>query len=285
MEKPPGLIRVNHLNAIVTSYDGAIEHFRRLFGAHLNMELPESDGVRAFLVTIGHAILECFAPVAVTERGQGRLMGLYGDHYIGVEYRVADVAAARDILAARGVRNIRDSGHVFFTHPADCFGVSFEIFAGDWYDPEMATTTPGWTAPPPLEYWAEEHPMGIRGLARWSVAVPDLDPAVEFYTTVMGAEEVYRASRPNASADSIGLQLGDTIVELMAPTGEGAIQAFLERYKQHMRAMVFEVKDMRAVEKYLQSKGVDLVAGDAPGSRAIPPEQNHGLLFEFAEPR
>ncbi len=52
-----------------------------------------------------------------------------------------------------------------------------------------------------------------------------------------------------------------------------------------MRAIVFKVKEMNQVEKYLQAKGVDLVEGDAPGSRAIPPEQNHGLLFEFTEAR
>ena len=285
MAKSLDLIQVNHPNALVTSYDDTLEHFRRLFGAHLNMEIPESDGVRAVLMTIGHVILEFFAPLEVTERGQGRLMGLYGDHYLGIEYRVADLAAARDTLAAEGVRNIRDPGHVFFTHPADCFGVSFEIFEGDFYAPEMETTNPRWTAPPPREYWAEEHPMGILGLARWSVAVPDLEPATRFYTSVMGAEQVYQEPRPNASAESIGLQLGDAIVELIAPTGEGRVQAFLERYKQHMRAIVYEVRDMPQLEKYLESKGVDLVEGDAPGSRAIPPEQNHGLLFEFTEAR
>ena len=285
MDRSPDLIQVNHPNALVTSYDGALEHFRRLFGAHLNMEIPESDGVRAFLMTIGHVILECFAPVEVTERGQGRLMGRYGDHYLGIEYRVADLAAARDALTAQGVRNIRDPGHVFFTHPADCFGVSFEIFEGDFYDPEMETINPQWTAPPPRAYWAEEHPMGILGLARWTVAVRDLDPAAQFYTNVMGADEVYREPRPNASAESIGLELGGATVELIAPTGEGPIQEFLERYGQHMRSIVYEVKELIQVEKYLQSKGVDLVEGDAPGSRAIPPEQNHGLLFEFTETR
>lgn len=285
MTGSPGLLQVNHVNAIVTSFEGALDHFRRLFGAYLNMEIPESDGVRAVLVTIGHVVIELFAPVKVTERGQGRLMGLYGDHYIGIEYRVADVAEAREVLAARSIRNIHDDGSVFFTHPGDCFGVSFEFFAGNWFAPEMEAVNPNWSAPPPREYWAEKHPMGILGLSRWSVAVPHLDPAAAFYANVMGAKEVYRESRPNAAAESIGFELGDAIVELMAPTGEGPIQKFLERYRQHMRAIVFEVKSLAAVEDHLRSQGVGLVEGDAPGSRAIPPEQNHGLLFEFTEAR
>jgi catechol 2,3-dioxygenase-like lactoylglutathione lyase family enzyme len=133
------------------------------------------------------------------------------------------------------------------------------------------------------EYWSTEHPLGITGLARWSAAVNDLDAATAWYEDFLGAPVLYRESRPNAVAEAAGLPAGDTVMELISPTGEGPVQRYLDRYRQHMRATTFSVHSMERVEQYFAERGITLVDGDAPGTRALPPGQNQGLLFEFTE--
>ena len=43
------------------------------------------------------------------------------------------------------------------------------------------------------------------------------------------------------------------------------------------------MRDLGAAERYFAERGITLVPGDAPDALAIPPEQNDGLLYEFAE--
>jgi hypothetical protein len=43
-------------------------------------------------MTLGGVMFEFFAP---KERGQGRLLARYGDHYVGIEYHVPDVIRAK----------------------------------------------------------------------------------------------------------------------------------------------------------------------------------------------
>jgi len=276
------LVKVLHVNAIVDGRQGTNDHFRDLFGAELHSELPVIDEVEASLMTIGGTLFEWFAPVAVSERGQGRLLGMYGDHYLGIEYQVPDVGDARDVTLAKGVRILRDDGPVFFTHPRDCFGVSWEIFDRDFFEPHD-DQPPTLTKTRTDEYWSTEHPLRITGLARWSAAVNDLDAATGFYEDFLGVPVQYREARPNAVAQATGLVAGDTVMELISPTGDGPVRRYLDRYDQHIRSVTFSVQSLDRVEAYFDERGVALVDGDGPGTRAIPPEQNHGLLFEFTE--
>ncbi len=276
------LVKVLHVNALVDGYQGTIDHFRDLFGAELHLEQPAIDEVETILMTIGGTLFEWFAPVAVSKRGQGRLLGMYGDHYLGMEYQVPDVPEAREIVVAKDVRILRETAGYFFTHPADCFGISWEIFDGDFFD-ARDDHAPTLTKALTDEYWSTEHPLGITGLARWSAAVHDLDAATAWYEDFLGVPVLYREARPNAVAQAAGLPAGDTVMELISPTGAGPVQRYLDRYKQHMRATTFTVQKMDRVEDYFTERGIALVDGDAPGTRAVPPQQNHGLLLEFTE--
>jgi catechol 2,3-dioxygenase-like lactoylglutathione lyase family enzyme len=276
------LVKVLHVNALVDGYQDTIDHFRDLFGGELHLEQPAIDEVETALMTIGGTLFEWFAPVSVSHRGQGRLLGRYGDHYLGMEYQVPDLAEARAVVESKGVRILREQPNVFFTHPRDCFGVSWEIFAGDFFAPPDGTAPLLATEFGP-NYWSDEHPLGITGLARWSAAVDDLDAATAWYEDFLGASVLYREPRPRAVAKAVGLSAGDTVLELISPTGDGPVQHYLDRYTQHMRATTFAVRSIEQVQEYFATRGITLVDGDAPGARAIPPERNHGLLFEFTE--
>jgi catechol 2,3-dioxygenase-like lactoylglutathione lyase family enzyme len=276
------LIKVNHINAITDGYADTVTHFRDRLGFQLNMEIPDmGDGTEACLMTLGGVMFEFFAPKERGERGQGRLLDRFGDHYSGIEYRVPDVVAARQLCEAQGVRIINDVGHFFHTYPGSCLGISFELWDGDWHAPHP--DNPRFNDVHPASYWRDEHPMGVTGLARISVAVEDLDAALGIFQTFTGAPVIAKVERPRAAATGVQLQAGDAVFELLAPTGEGAVSDYLARYGQRIRSTVFRVADLGRVERYLEGQGFSLVPGDADDARAIPPEQNKHLLFEFTE--
>ncbi len=155
------LIHPNHINAIVDGYEATIEHFRDRVGFTLDRRIPDSgDGTDACLMTLGGVMFEFFAPKERGERGQGRLLARYGDHYVGIEYHVPDVTSAREFARESGIRIINDLGAAFFTYPGNSFGIAFEIYDGDFR--QLAQ---------PARYWETQHPLGLTGLARLSVAV------------------------------------------------------------------------------------------------------------------
>jgi catechol 2,3-dioxygenase-like lactoylglutathione lyase family enzyme len=276
------LVRVSHINAITDGYADTIAHFRDRLGFQLNVEiLDRGDGTDACLMTLGGVMFEFFAPKQRSERGQGRLLDRFDDHYIGIEYQVPDVAVARGICDAQGVRIINDVGPFFFTYPGSCLGISFELWNGNWRDPQP--NNPHSTDIHPASYWRDEHPLGVTGLARVSVAVVDLETALDTFQTLTGAPLVGKVERPRAGATGAQLQVGDAIFELLAPTGDGAVADYLAGYGERIRSTVFRVADLERVERHLADQGFSLVAGDADDALAISPLENKHLLFEFTE--
>src|SRR5438067_3352133 len=167
------LLKLNHVNAIVDGYHSALEHLVERLGFQFNLHVANpADGVDACLVSLGPVMFELFAPRHRTERGQGRLLALYGDHYIGAEYQVADMATARAACETVGLRILSDLGHFFFTHPRDCFGISWELWDGDWHAPRPDFSA--FVPPLPDAFWRDDHPLGVTGLACLRAAVPDL---------------------------------------------------------------------------------------------------------------
>jgi len=161
------LIHPNHINAIVDGYEATIEHFRDRVGFTLDRRIPDSgDGTDACLMTLGGMMFEFFAPKERGERGQGRLLSKFGDHYIGIEYNVPDVTSAREFANEQGVRIINDLGAAFFTYPGSSFGIAFEIYDGDFKRLAQADG-----------YWENQQPLGLTGLARLTVAVESVEAA------------------------------------------------------------------------------------------------------------
>jgi catechol 2,3-dioxygenase-like lactoylglutathione lyase family enzyme len=276
------LLKLNHINAIVDGHQSSLDHFVGRLGMQLNMLIPDrGDGTEACLVSLGNVMFELFAPKQRSERGQGRLLDLYGDHYLGAEYQVPDVEAARALCAAHDVRILNDVGHFFFTHPRDCFGVAWELWDGDWHADHP--DKPDFTSVLPASYWRDEHPLGVTGLACIRAVVDDLAGATARYEQAFGATVRYRETRPAVAADAVGVRLADTVIELLAPTGEGETAAFLERYGPRIRSSVFTVADAARAASHLASLGIPLLDGDDERSRLLDPAHNHGLRFEITD--
>lgn len=267
------LIHPNHINAIVDGYEATIEHFRDRVGFTLDKRIPDSgDGTDACLMTLGGVMFEFFAPKERGERGQGRLLSKFGDHYIGIEYHVPDVVSAREFASEQGVRIINDLGAAFFTYPGHSFGIAFEIYDGDFKDLAQ-----------PAGYWENQHPLGLTGLARLTVACESVEAAVARLHELAEFSEIGPVSRPRAAAKGVQLQVGTAVWEMLEPAGDGALADYIGRYGGRIRSTVFKAANLAEVEKHLTSQGFDLIPGDADDALAINPAQNHNLLFEFTE--
>ena len=126
-------------------------------------------------------------------------------------------------------------------------------------------------------------PLGLTGLKGITWAVHDIAGARAFLESLMGAKLVYEVYRPHLAARATGLQIADTVVELLSPTGPGELTAHLARWGDGIRSTIFAARDLGRVRSFLEAKGLPVVAGTAEGTLAVPAEHNRGMLFEFAE--
>lgn len=265
-------LHMNHLNVVLERFDASVEHVRGLFGAQFVFDLPRPEW-HAGLVVIGGVLFELFVP------HEYLLNARYGPHYVGIEYQVPSVDDVRDTVLGRGIRIVRDIGIALHTHPADCFGVGLEFNHRNFH----SEPNPSWLEPMhPVGYWRDEHPLGLTGLARYSVAVSDLDAAVAFFQDLLGAAASYEADRPAVAGRAVGLMLADSVVEIMAPVGDGPLRHHVDRYGDGIRAAVFSVRNLDQARRYFVERGITLHEGDAPDSLAIAPEDNLGVRFELS---
>jgi hypothetical protein len=264
-------VRVNHMNVVVEDFDASVAHFQKLYGADFLLDLPQREW-HACLIEIGRVIFEIFTPPAFL------LNMRYGPHYLGIEYQ-ADMDEVRETIAAHGIRIARDIGVALHTHPADCLGVSFEFFGGFFHDNEAILGKPMKSA----GYWRDEHPLGLTGLKGYTLAVADMDAAKGFLESFLGAEVAYEAARPAVAGRALGFQVGDAVLELVTPTGEGELLRHLHRFGPGIRSTVFGTRDLEQARRYFIQRGAPLAPGSAPDSLAVPAEANLGLIFEFSE--
>ena len=192
---------------------------------------------------------------------------------------MATCRATRDALGDRGTDLVRDIGIAIHTDPSQSFGVAFEFYDHsffaepfDWLEPLRSP-----------QYWEREHPLGLMGLKRYSVAVADLDAALGFYRDMFDVGVLYQEERPSLRTLAAGLQLANTVVELQAPTGDGPVARHLARYGDGLRSVVFRVKDLHQAIRHFAGHGITLEPGDQQGTLAIAPQCNRGVMMEVAE--
>ena len=279
MPAPLKILRINHINQIVDDYDHALDHLQELLGGQFLREIAANPVTAGCLVDVGGEIIELLAP-KILDKAEGKQLTKYGPHYQGVEILVPSVSEALEIIKARGIRTLLERGADFYTLPSTTQGVCLQVFGGDWHadPPPTPYVNPLRTA----RWWEEEHPIGYRGLHHLSFACADVDDAEAFWCELTGAEVSYRAERPAVAATAVGLNIGFP-VELIAPTGSGAIATYLDRYGPRIWGTTFAVRDLEATSAYFTSRGVELVPGDAPNTLMVPPAHNLHVVYQFME--
>jgi catechol 2,3-dioxygenase-like lactoylglutathione lyase family enzyme len=262
--------RVNHMNVVYEDFDAAVAHFKRAFDAEFLVDMAQEEW-HACLMAFGDVIFEFFVPY------QWLTNARYGPHHVGLEYE-ADMDEVRAAIAERGIRIVRDIGIAVHTDPRDCFGVAFEFYDGSFH--ERTWDDLGGATMKRQDFW-EQHPLGLTGLVGWSLAVADLEAASAFMQGFMGARVVGEAEHKAIGARGISLSVADETLEILSPTGEGALASHLARFGDGIRATRFAARDLGAVRNWFAAKGIATVPGDGAGSLALAETDNLGLIFEF----
>ena len=267
-------IRVNHVNVVLEDHDAMIDHFDRMFTGRVVADLPRPEW-HACIMDVGRVLFQLFAPHDFF------LFTRYGPHHLGVEFQIEDLAAARAVLAARDIRVARELGVAVHTHPADCHGVSLELYEGHFHDNPAVLQAPML----PAEYWRDEHPLGLTGLHGLTIVVHDLDAALADFAAILAHELIDEHPRPVAGGTAIALHVGDAVLDLMAPDGDGPLRDHLLAHGEGIRSTVLRVRDLDRARDHFHRRGVELVPGAGPDTLAIPETENLGVLFELTEPR
>lgn len=262
---------MTHLNIVVEDFDASVAYLKNIYDAEFILDLPAPHW-HACLVETGQVIFELIAPVGYLTNAR------YGPHYVGIEYQ-ADMEVARRAVAERGIRLVRDSGHAFHTHPEDCFGVAIEIYDGAFHNTEWPLL--GGKRTKPAEWWRDEHPLGLSGLAGYTVVVRNAKAAYAFFESLLSAGIIDEVDRPAIGARVIRAQIADSWVEFLEPTGDGVILDHLNRYGQGIYSTVFGVCDAERARCHLLGKGLQVASGSAPDRIAVPADAALGVIFEF----
>jgi methylmalonyl-CoA/ethylmalonyl-CoA epimerase len=110
-------------------------------------------------------------------------------------------------------------------------------------------------------------------------AVKDVEEAIAFYTQAFGLTEWERISLPDRHMAVGVARLGDTLLELIAPTSEEAAFAkFLREKGPGIHHIAYRVDDINAALAELKERGVPLIDKEPrPGI--------HGTLIAFVHPK
>ena len=109
--------------------------------------------------------------------------------------------------------------------------------------------------------------------------VADVDQAIAFYREAFGLTEWERIARPERHADIAAARLGDTLIELIAPTSDAASFArFLREKGPGIHHIAYRVDDIRDALAELSARGVPLIDKE-PGLGI------HNTLTAFVHPR
>ena len=123
-----------------------------------------------------------------------------------------------------------------------------------------------------------------------ALAVADLDAAIAHYREVWGIEVSHREKVEDQGVEEAMLPLGDTFLQLVAPTGEETtVGRFLANRGEGLHHLAYVVDDLARTLEDLKAKGVQLI-DEVPrrGGRGhlvafVHPKSNHGLLVELIQ--
>jgi len=111
-----------------------------------------------------------------------------------------------------------------------------------------------------------------------AIVVKDLDATLELYTKTLGFKVTYRERIADQGVEAVGLQAGESIVELLLPLSEDSPVA---RYRGDARTKLhhtaYRVDDLPAALATLKASGVRLI-DETPRKGA------HGNLIAFIHP-
>jgi hypothetical protein len=252
--------------------NGAVEQWRRVFGAGLMMDAlhDDLDGSDMGIVWLGDVpflALAASEPTSVV----GRWLAKHGPGVQSLAWEVPDMWAAQNHLqqAGIGITGVHIEGRHFFMHPRDTYGLMLEL-TDDRLDNDPRTGgTPvgGGDGLVPVAHVA--HVTGV---------VVALDPVAALLGDVFGAEARPVASDgPETIAD---FDIGDLTVRLVAPLDPSSKW---HEVVAHGRGALHSVAlgvDLERAPAGLRTAGIG-IAREEPDSLWLEPADVFGLRLQL----
>jgi methylmalonyl-CoA epimerase len=125
------------------------------------------------------------------------------------------------------------------------------------------------------------------GVHHVGIAVPDLEEAIATWERLFGATVEHRDSLDSQGVDAVSLLVGESRIELVAPTGEDTpVGRFLARRGPGMHHVALEAHDVHEAVRELSASGAHMV--DREPRRGlfglevafVHPDAVHGVLTE-----
>ena len=112
-----------------------------------------------------------------------------------------------------------------------------------------------------------------------AIVVKDLEETIRLYTQKLGFKEVYREVVYDQGIEAVGLEAGDSIVELLKPLDESsAIARYRGEAASRLHHTAYRVADIEAKLAELKAAGIRLI-DERPRRGA------HGNLIAFLHPK
>jgi methylmalonyl-CoA/ethylmalonyl-CoA epimerase len=129
--------------------------------------------------------------------------------------------------------------------------------------------------------------MEPRSVHHVGIAVTDLDAAVSTYTVLLGGTLEHRDLVLEHGVDAASVLLGDSRIELLAPTGEDTpVGRFLAKRGPGMHHIAYEVDDVSSALAELAAAGTELIDSSPRMGlfglevAFVHPDAVHGVLTE-----
>lgn len=129
--------------------------------------------------------------------------------------------------------------------------------------------------------------MRVRGIHHVGVAVSDLDEAIATYERLFDARVEERGTLAGQGVEAVSLLVGESRVELIAPTGEDTpVGRFLAHRGSGLHHVAYETDDVGEALGDLAAAGVELI-DESPRQGLfglevafVHPDAVHGVLTE-----
>lgn len=124
-----------------------------------------------------------------------------------------------------------------------------------------------------------------------AIVVKDLEATIDLYTNTLGFTQIYRETIADQGVEAVGLEAGDSVIELLRPLDESSpIAAYRGDAATRLHHTAYRVDDIEAKLADLKAKGVRLI-DEKPRRGAhgntiafLHPKSTGGVLIELCQP-
>lgn len=285
-----------HLTLLVDDLHAADDFFLRLFAPHCYYRgyAPLPLHRTASLFVIGDFVIEPMQPHPPEDGHPGttifRLFDRFGPCVQNIAFYATGLDAIAERMQRRGIRitNGGQGSKILFGHPKDFPGLV------ELWDPTPEPGQPVGLADPRMRpqfdagYWRHNHGLGIALPSHVTVAVHDLDRAVDLWSDVFEAPVLPEQESHLPGARTAYLAVGaHTVVELAQPLDPTCpVADTLEGMGEAVCGVTFLVDDLARARRHVDwFGGEELVSREDAGRFELDRKASFGTLLAFTDRR